>query len=160
MDSQDLSEERVLQLLREAEERLSGSAQTMVVAPQQVSLSARDARYVLQYRRIVDLTLTVCSISSSSSLPPMYVKTTAGGARVDREFLITSNDRKLASNPRSVEDPIAARAASLNVSLLVVHALSITFMRKIYPKDISTRNSGPVLGPSLHKMRAAHSAYS
>lgn len=47
MDVQDLSEERLFQLLREAEERLSSSAQTMVVAPPQVSLSARDARYVV-----------------------------------------------------------------------------------------------------------------
>lgn len=47
MDVQDLSEEHVFQLLKEAEERLSSSAQTLPVAPQQVSLSARDARYVV-----------------------------------------------------------------------------------------------------------------
>ena len=47
MDVQDLSEEHVLQLLKEAEERLSCSAQTVAVAPQQVSLSAREVRYVV-----------------------------------------------------------------------------------------------------------------
>lgn len=46
MDVQDLSEGHVLQLLKEAEERLSSSTQTLSVVPQQVSLSARDARYV------------------------------------------------------------------------------------------------------------------
>ena len=51
----------------------------------------------------------------------MYVKTTDGGAQIDREFLITNKDRKLASHPRSVEDPIAAKAASLNVSSIPAH---------------------------------------
>ena len=45
-------------------------------------------------------------------MPTPYVKTTAHGAQVDHEFLITSKDRKLASQPRSVENPIAAKAAS------------------------------------------------
>lgn len=45
-------------------------------------------------------------------MPTPYVKTTANGAQVDREFLITSKDRKLASQLRSVENPIAAKTAS------------------------------------------------
>lgn len=58
------------------------------------------------------LCLINSSISSSSTMPTPYVKTTAHGAQVDREFLITSKDRKVASQPRKVEDPIAAKAAS------------------------------------------------
>lgn len=76
----------------------------------------------------------------------MYVKTTAGAAEIDREFLITSKDRKLASKPRSVEDPIAARAASLNVSYLPL----MPSVHYFYEENLSQRyldaKSGSRLG--------------
>lgn len=76
----------------------------------------------------------------------MYVKTTACAAEIDREFLITSKDRKLASNPRSVEDPIAARAASLNVSY---SPLMPSVHYYFYEENLSQRYLDAKLGSRL-----------
>lgn len=160
MDVQDLSEERVFQLLREAEERLSSSAQTMVVASPQVSLSARDARYVYNPHH-------ECPAANNSQYILLFHYADAicqydcpwcpGRPRVSYH-----EEGQKAGKPATLcRRPSSSQSCISNCTFLFMYAFAhVTFMRKIYPKDISTRNSGPVLGPSLHKMRAAQSAYS
>jgi hypothetical protein len=56
------------------------------------------------------------ALSSASALPAGYIDTTSTGAKVDNAKLVSEKERKLASGPRTVEDPIAVKARAENVS--------------------------------------------
>lgn len=145
MADSDLSEEAVLQLLRDAEQRLS-VANTDLASDN--SLLRQDTRFVFILRYTFVLLLTSGSISTSKDLPALYVKTTNNGAKVDPNRLISDVDRKLASKPRCVEDPVAAKAAAANVSILPISSTLIAF----YEENLSQRYLDAELGPRLGRL--------
>ncbi|KAG4427790.1 hypothetical protein IFR05_016726 [Cadophora sp. M221] len=125
MADEDLSNEQLKQLLREAEQRLRNKGK------QQMQIS------------------TASSIESN--LPKItvdnpivsYIKSTKTGAQVDRSHLVTEKERKLANGTRVVEDPITIkkRAEDTNLTPELKRDLQLLRMRDVldpkrhYKKD-------------------------
>jgi len=92
MADEDLSDEQVRQLLREAEERL------------------RSRRAQGSHTSSVEtLQNSIPRLASEKAIEP-YVKTTDQGASVDPSHLVSAQERKLAGGIRVVEDPVAIKA--------------------------------------------------
>lgn len=138
LESQDLSDGQIQQLLRDAEQRMRASTETganaLINTSSVSSLPGLDSRYVFTHNAgfphqlVYLLTQTSTSISSGtgSGLPALYVKPTISGAQVDPEFLVSKQERKLANTPRCVEDPVAARVKAAKVSF---NSLTFFFLR-------------------------------
>ncbi|PMD14883.1 Fcf2-domain-containing protein [Hyaloscypha hepaticicola] len=89
MADEDLSDEQVRQLLKDAEERLRSKR-----AASKTSLTLQNS---------------IPKLESGKAIEP-YIKTTDQGAYVDPSHFVSPQERKLANGIRVVEDPVAIKA--------------------------------------------------
>jgi len=91
MAEEELSEEQLKQLLKDAEQRLRNKGK------QQIQISTASP--------------TESSLPQITTAKPIvsYIKSTKTGPQVDRSHLVTEKDRKLANGIRVVEDPITIK---------------------------------------------------
>jgi len=120
MADEELSNEQLRQLLKDAEQRLKCAKQSNAQS-QIVSLSTLQKRYahwagILLFFWVLFLTHSH-SISKPTSEKPIvpYVTTTEKGAHVDPSHFVGESDRKLANGIRKVQDPVTIRADSAQV---------------------------------------------
>lgn len=120
---EDLSDEQIEQLLKQAETRL---------CQQQHSLK-HDSRYVPAIPSAGKLDI--------STLPKPYVQTDGEVARVDTQKILDERQRKIADGAiRTVEDPLVVRKKTLEVCripLLSIPAHAPLPMRKTFPSTFS-----------------------
>jgi len=121
-EDEDLSDEQIEQLLKQAEARLR----------QQQHSSKHDSRYVP--------TISAASKLDTSTLPKPYVQTDGLVARVDTHKILDERQRKIADGViRTVEDPLLVRKKTLEVSntSLSFSAYAPLPMRKTFPSTFS-----------------------
>jgi hypothetical protein len=77
---------------------------------------------------------------------------TSRGAQVNSVLLVTAKQRKLANGARTVDDPVQIKSNLAKVIQTCKHHTNkfTHLMRKRYPNNLLTQNSGPVLVPPLH----------
>src|SRR6187402_963629 len=140
MANDDLSDEQLKQLLKDAEQRLrnKGKQQTQVS-----TVTSLGNRYVLHIyiiilcKRLPFLLLThiissIPKIAVEKSIEP-YIKQTEHGPQVDPAHLVTEEQRKQANGIRVVEDPIAIKKRAAEVRYISFIPLRNSSVRKIYP---------------------------
>ena len=118
MADEDLSDEQVRQLLKDAEERLRIRKG---LGPKSSSLDTLQNRYapkavptVLDILLLTQASSSIPRLASQKTIEP-YVKTTDQGASVDRSHLVTAEQRKSANGIRVVEDPVIVKAKAAKV---------------------------------------------
>lgn len=91
MADEDLSDEQLRQLLKDAEQRLTAAR-------------GRKGSHVT---RVASLP-SIPKITSESSVTS-YIQTTAQGAQVDPSYLVKPHERRMANGIRRVDDPVAVK---------------------------------------------------
>ncbi|CAD6439615.1 11068252-94a7-42a9-ad6d-ea5fa3bdeb1b [Sclerotinia trifoliorum] len=95
MADNDLSDDQIQQLLRDAEERMRNAKQVIISDDSSSKFS-----------------LPNLGKSATSAIAP-YIKSTGQTTHVDSSQLVPAKDRKLANSVRTVEDPIVTKAKAL-----------------------------------------------
>lgn len=118
MTDQDLSDEQVKQLLKDAEQRLRNKAKQRL----SISTSSLKSRYVFKLlasrKSLTDLDLfSLPKIAVENSIKP-YIIASENGPQVDRSHLVTQEQRRQANGIRIVEDPIAIKKRAEEVRVL------------------------------------------
>lgn len=95
-----------------------------------------------------DHVLTTFSISKVVSDKPIipYIKTTKNGAQVDPSYLVKPEERRLANEIRTAQDPLTVKRAAEQVRCISIISLSISSMRTI-PNCDMTQNLAPFWVP-------------
>lgn len=108
MADEDLSDEQLQQLLKDAESRLRSKSKGKSQA-----LAALDQRYfatiIVNPRYGLTSSCRIPQIDSGSAIQS-YINKTKQGAQIDKSLLVQPEVRQLASVVRTVEDPVAVRA--------------------------------------------------
>ncbi|CZS90719.1 probable FCF2 Essential nucleolar protein involved in the early steps of 35S rRNA processing [Rhynchosporium agropyri] len=91
MADEDLSNEQLRQLLKDAEQRLRSKGKQQMLMSTASSIES-----------------SLPKITMENPIVP-YIKSTKTGAQVDRSHLVTEKERKLANGSRIVEDPITLK---------------------------------------------------
>ena len=154
MADEDLSDEQLRQLLKDAELRLKaakGRRNTQDNALQRYCTLNIPVRLGLWHMLL--LTFVLCSIPKidSGKSVTSYIQKTSQGAQVNPSHLVKPEERKLANGIRRVDDPVAVKAKAEKVRSPYPYLSNLSSMRKIYPKNLDAE-SGPVLGTTLQKM--------
>jgi len=149
MADEDLSDEQLRQLLKDAEQRLRkrGKQQSQVsslsrVQTRYASIANHPPRIGRAYYRQQNFS-SIPKIASTTPTEP-YVKTTPQGAQVDRSHLVTLKERKLANGMRVVEDPVAIKEKAIKVRYLIVNLMVI-----FYEENLSQKKHDAECGPVL-----------
>jgi hypothetical protein len=152
MADEDLSDEQLRQLLKDAEHRLRnrGKQQSQVS-----SLSHIQTRYASVANHPPRIWRACYRQQNFSSIPKIasttliepYVKTTPQGAQVDRSHLVTLKERKLANGMRVVEDPVAIKEKAIKVRYFIVNLMVIIF----YEENLSQKNMTQNVVPSWYR---------
>ncbi|OBT56835.1 hypothetical protein VE04_01076 [Pseudogymnoascus sp. 24MN13] len=145
LESQDLSDGQIQQMLRDAEQRMRASAEasanTLITTSGISSLPGLDSS-------------TSISNGTGSGLPSVYVKPTISGAQVDPEFLVSKQERKLANTPRCVEDPVAAKVKAAKEKAASAgpnwYNLPKTVLTPELKRDLQLLRLRSVLDPKRH----------
>lgn len=138
MADDNLSDEQLQQLLKDAENRLRSKGKKQ---NQLSEISALSSRYCAPPPRpshpkapkTMRLTIrySIPQIASDKKIES-YIKSTAHGPQIDASHLVSEQQRKLANTFRVVEDPITVKKKSEEVCRSPTY-ISTPSMRKIIP---------------------------
>ena len=145
MAEEDLSDEQLHQLLKDAEQRLKAAKTNALSLPpphQRSSQSPAQPQSIL-----LTLLPSIPTVFSNKSITP-YIKSTSQGAQVDSTLLVSEQQRKASNGIRVVEDPVAIKNKTATVCNTFSTILQMSSMRKIY-SNFTDAEFGPVLGTSL-----------
>ncbi|EHL01678.1 putative rRNA-processing protein fcf2 [Glarea lozoyensis 74030] len=133
----DLSDQQIQQLLKDAEQRLRAA---------KGKKGSQDASSFLTQR--------LPTIASDKTITP-YIQKTDQGARVNPSMLINPEVRKLANGIRTVEDPIMAKAkaAKTNLTPELKRDLQLLKMRSVLdPKRFYKKESSKASVPEFSQV--------
>lgn len=138
MADEDLSDEQLHQLLKDAEQRLRNKPQNHG-----------------QPRNALSSTLRMSvSRSTSEKLISSYVKSTEHGAHVDRSYLVSDREKLLSNGIRRVQDPVATKSQAVQAKKATAgdswYNLPRTVITPELKRDLQLLRMRSVLDPKRH----------
>lgn len=120
MADEDLSEQQLQQLLKDAEERLRSRSETKLQAHSVLQERYATPVYLCSRASISNNFSRIPQINPGSAIQS-YINKTKQGAQVDKALLVKPEVRQLASVVRTVEDPLTVKANIAKVCCILFH---------------------------------------
>ncbi|KAF4632592.1 hypothetical protein G7Y89_g5531 [Cudoniella acicularis] len=165
MAQEDLSDEQLRQLLKDAEQRLrAASAVNTRNASQDASLVALQKRFCSLYATTLNPRSSLLSIFSipkvaSGRSIPSYITKTDQGAHINSSLLVKPEERKLANGIRRVEDPVVVKAKFAKAKKSTAgsdwYELPKTNLTPELKRDLQLLRMRSVLDPKRHYKKEA-----